>query len=679
MKTILAVSVFASLFLPVMSVAASVYEMPAVLVTAARMREEIKKEPQAVQIITGEEIRQIGAYNTTHAMQMAVGLNLSEAAHARDSIMGGNAVMLRGMNINHTLVLVDGRRLADEDTSQTHNAYILNRVGVHSIDRIEIVRGASSALYGSDAMGGVINIITKIPEKEGSTIGIDTGTREITNYYSYDTGKIGRWSSSFSAQFTKVRPVGVKNDKISGGVVYKGYDVLSHGPQQQFSLGVRYDFENINKNKLRFDFNYFNEEGKLSIADASMDIGIWRTELNKNEREYVDRKEFSTGLTYTGETRKNTYEFKAYYSRLKKDSRTYNDRMISANPFPAFGPRAKLHQKIETMRTVFSSVYPSYDYDNATYYIWGLDAADTLKADKHMLIFGGEYRKFSHKGTRLAESVNGIKHRGSYDFSTVAVFLSDLWQVSNRLYLTPALRFEYNNQFGSYTTPKLGLTYNLDDHTRFKANYGKGYKAPSISELYMRWNHAGNTINGNPDLNPEKSKSYDFSLEWERGKSFGKITYFNNKVKDLINTEHVRKNLYLYKNINRAQIRGTEMEIGKHISNRWTFKASHVYLDAKDKSNNFRLNNRAQNTFQFQFLYDDHKDYGYKAAFGDVFSNDYRFDGKNYSYNMVSASVRKKWGRRFSAVFALYNLLNKEVDDLYVTGREWAIGVEMKF
>lgn len=119
MKTILAVSVFASLSLPVMSVAASVYEMPAVLVTAERTEAEVRKEPQSAEIVTSEDIKRSGAYDMRSALLSVLNLSVERSRPAKNAGMGGHQVMLRGMNTNHTLVLVDGKRMADEDTSVT--------------------------------------------------------------------------------------------------------------------------------------------------------------------------------------------------------------------------------------------------------------------------------------------------------------------------------------------------------------------------------------------------------------------------------------------------------------------------------------------------------------------------------------------------------------------------------
>ena len=134
-----------------------------ILVTASRTQELLKTEPQSAEVITAKDIQRMGADDVLSALALADNLNLSKAG------MTGNSVQLRGMSTNHTLILVDGKRIAGEDASNTTNVYALQRLNVSDIDRIEIVRGPSSSLYGSDAMGGVINVITRVPKKAGGT------------------------------------------------------------------------------------------------------------------------------------------------------------------------------------------------------------------------------------------------------------------------------------------------------------------------------------------------------------------------------------------------------------------------------------------------------------------------------------------------------------------------------
>lgn len=125
-----------------------------VVVTASRTEQEIRQTPTAVEVITQKDLERTGANTLTEALKTATDLNITQSAM-------GNNVSLRGMNNNQTLILVNGRRVRTEDTNDSANKYELNRVNMSDVDHIEIVRGAASALYGSDAMGGVINIITK--------------------------------------------------------------------------------------------------------------------------------------------------------------------------------------------------------------------------------------------------------------------------------------------------------------------------------------------------------------------------------------------------------------------------------------------------------------------------------------------------------------------------------------
>lgn len=179
----------------------------AVVVTASRTKELIKNTPAAVEVITQADMKKMGADNVVSALRLAENLNLEASG------MVGNEVMLRGMETRHTLILIDGQKQAGEETANTTNVYTLSRLNIDHIDRIEIVRGPSSALYGSEAMGGVINIITKVPQKESVIIGASTGTKSERNYYTYNSGKQGHWSATINANFTKDRKVNKWQDE----------------------------------------------------------------------------------------------------------------------------------------------------------------------------------------------------------------------------------------------------------------------------------------------------------------------------------------------------------------------------------------------------------------------------------------------------------------------------------
>ena len=256
--------------MPISSGAEEVYSLPEMVVTAEKMPVESKKEPQAVQVVDQKEIESLGAVNATQALELVTGINLSSGKAGSTASMGGTQVMLRGMNTNQVLILVDGRRMADEDTSQTKNAYLLSRIPLSTIDKIEVVRGPSGAMYGSDGMGGVINIITKKPDKEETVLGFHTGEAEWGEDLRYTTGKLGRWNSSFHYSTAKVRPLSYRNQGTDErGIITDGWDVPGYGRRQEIGLDTVYDFENRNENKVRFGVNYFDESMLTRFADAS--------------------------------------------------------------------------------------------------------------------------------------------------------------------------------------------------------------------------------------------------------------------------------------------------------------------------------------------------------------------------------------------------------------------------
>lgn len=666
-----AAAIMTSLYLPVQAAGTDGQQQlqsKDVIVTATKTKEEVRAVPQAVEVWTQEDLQRMGASDVVSALQLANNVNLSKAG------MTGNAVMIRGMSTNHSLILVDGRRYAAEDTDVTTNVYALERMDLSDIDRIEIVRGPSSSLYGSDAMGGVINIITKVPDKAGGTVGVVTGTQNTAEYMNINFGKHHRWSTSFDARLDRRRPFNrytYSSAATMGGMtsVTDGSNRSLYGMRRMYHLASVYDFENENDNKLRFDLEYHDDDLRSDFAPAWFSRGPMKLYTAKDKHEYYHEQEKAASVEYTGKTKRNEYMFRTYYNELKKNSLIDNGRDL----FPGM------------METILGGMYPRSDMDRAKYSTWVTEARDTMYlGSHHNLTFGAEYRKLKYEGTRLAGSPVGLdKDMAGHEVNSYAGYIEDLWQVNDKLLLVPSVRYEHNSQFGSQTTPKIGLTYNLNSNWRFKSNYGRGYKAPSISELYMEMHRAmGSTtvdIYGNPDLDPEKSTSYDFSLEYDKGRNFGKLTYFNNRVSNLIEADRLYGTTYTYVNVAKAHIDGIEAELGHRFGDRWTVKLTHNYLDAVNGRTDERLNYRAKNTTTVQLLYDDHKENGFSAVLWDQFSSDYRFDGQDYTYNMLNFSFRKKLGSGFSLYGGVDDIFNKKVDDIYIDGRMWRIGAEWKW
>ena len=683
---------------PLSIAGAADYTLPSVVVTAERQAISAKQEPQSVTVLTREDIEKKGASNVSEALADVLGLDSSRGSQNSTSAMGGHQLMLRGMNTNQTLVLVDGHRLADEDTGQTQNVYILSRMDVSQVDRIEVLRGPAGAMYGSDAMGGVIQIFTKKPGTKEMDYGFQLGSREHTTHFRYDPGKRGRWSMDVHGRLTKVRPISFRNiGPDSRGVLYDGYDTPAYGNQQQFGFDGIYDFQNQNENQLRLGLDYFHEKTTLGMADATMTLSqmtrgtgmppqiaglVPPIVVQKEATSQTERKEWSSALTYTGNTGRNAYEGRIYYSQMRKHSENRNHRPgaegIDLSAFKGTMFEGALPGMLQRMQQMLDEKMPTYSFDRARYTQWGVDGKDTVRLSHHSLTFGGEFLSNAYEGTRLISQKVEPGKEAKHSRKETAFYVSDWWTISKKWHIAPSLRLAKGSEYDWVGTPKLGLTYEWNDTTRLKVNYGKGFRAPTISELYLRMDtgHPVEVI-GNPDLVPEKSTSYDVGVAWERGKTSYGISYFHNRVKHLIDTQYVGDH-YLYVNRNKAEIQGVEMTFSHGLSDRRTLEMGYTYLDAKDSALHTRLDNRSRYTWVTSLTYDDHKDYGFTGKLWDSFHGQYHFDGADYTYHAVNLAMQKHWGKTYQMNFGVYNIGNKKIDDLYVNGREWYVGMEYK-
>lgn len=688
------------LFLSPIYTLSAMESLPEMVVTAQRQPLLQKEVSQSVEVVTAKDIERMGASNVSEALSLAMGLDLSRGSQNSTSAMGGHQLMLRGMNTNQTLVLVDGYPLADEDTGQTKNVYLLSRLDVSQVERIEVLRGAAGAMYGSDAMGGVIQIFMKKPGNEGGTYGWQVGSRENTTHFRYDGRGEGRWQVAMNGRITKVRPISFKNKgPDSRGVMYDGYDTPSYGNRQQVGVDVLYDFQNRNQNTLRFTTDYFHEKMTLRMADATMTLSQMTQEsgmpskisdlvppisIQKNATNRTERKEWSTSLTYAGETDRNQYEGRIYYSQLDKNSWDSNDRpgaeaLDLSGLAAAHYPPAMLETMKQRLQERLDTIMPTIASDHGRYDRYGIEGRDTMTFNHHHLTWGGEWTRQVYQGTRLISQINHPGEEARHSRQETALYVSDWWEITPKLYLSPSLRLAKGNTYAFRGTPKIGLTYAWNDTTRLKFNYGKGFRAPSISELYLRMD-SGHPVQvyGNPNLSPETSQSGDIGLEWERGNTAYGLSYFHQNVKNLIDTQYEMGH-YVYVNRKQARIQGVEGTLSHSLANHWKLKESYTYLEAVDKNTHEWLDNRSRHTWMTSLSYEGESPYGWSGTLWDAFHGNYRFDKRSYTYHTVNLSLQKHWGKERRMTLGLYNIGNRKINDLYVNGREWYVGMEMGF
>ena len=462
-------------------------------------------------------------------------------------------------------------------------------------------------------------------------------------------------------------------DMDEWGSITDGYESNMYGMHRLFHGTAIYDFENNNKNKIRFDIFHMNDDFQAEFPNmTSLSKRIF---YNKDKKEWYhyDKNEYS--IEYIGKNEKNSYQIRTYYSRLNKESNLINKRETFS-------------KDLEKRK---GGKHPKADMDSAVYINWIVEGKNTAYiGEHHNVTYGAEYRNVFYEGTRLGGSPAGLnKVKKAHSVKSYAGFVEDVWQVTDRLVFIPAIRYEYNERFGSEITPKIGMTYELEPHVRLKVNYGKGYKAPTISELYMDMNRAMGpaivSIKGNPNLKPEYATSYDITLEGEQGNLFTKVTYFNNSVYNLIDAKTTKRGpngmpaLIEYFNVGEVQINGTEFTLGVHFNPRVTLKAVYNTINATDKKTNARLSGRPEAVTTVQLTYDDHRAAGIMAVLSDRFTSNYYQNQKSYSYNIMDFVLEKKWSKDFATIFGVDNILNKKEPVMAIDGREWRVSGQWKF
>lgn len=635
-----------------------------VVVTATRTEAEVKTVPNTVEVITSEDIKKIGATDVYSALRLADNVNIIKTTT-------GRKISIRSMDTNQGLILVNGHRVAGEDTPTLQNSSVLNRINIANVERIEIIRGAASAQYGSDALSGVINIITKksTSAEPTVTVGANTGTESMNNYYNIDFGKQGNFSGTLNVNFGKDRNV----MPADGGVGY------FFGPNQSYDFSGTWDLDD--NHSLTLDASYYKSKQRANWVDSmkAMADGMIsalppfaanKVEANLKGFDYygkmnTSQKDFS--LTYDGKTDNSNYSIRTYYSHLNKY------RML---PYEAI---------LAYVGSAFSGKTPQIG-ENNEYTIWGLEGHDTVQInDNHLLTFGGDYNKYTVEGDNIGDSTS------SKDTTTYAGYIQDEWMVNDKLLLIPAVRYDHHSDFGSKTTPKIGMTYFLNDNSRFKANWGKGFKAPTVTDLYSDYYHAGSTILGNPDLRPEESTTWDISYEAEANGNFGKLTYFNNKVDNMISTRDVAglKSTTEYYNIDgTTKTNGIELTLGRHFDDNWTLKLNSNWTNADNRTasaatseGGHEVDGIADNITTLQLDYDDNNDYGYSVSlWNQWFSNNYDGSSKKaYTYNTTNFVVNKKLGEGNRIYAGVDNIFNTKIDAFNLDGRIWRVGAEWTF
>jgi outer membrane receptor for ferrienterochelin and colicins len=475
----------------------AVIDLNGIVVTATRSGRPLKDVPIHTQVVYGTELQKTDANSLGDALTgYFPGIDFRNLSAGS----GGSSIQMNGFGNKYLLILVDGERLNPGDTKDNVD---LSRINTENIERIEIVRGASSALYGSDAIGGVINIITKKNAKacEGSI-----GTR-FSDYgeqrYFVDLGlKNGGLTSRTSAVYNKLDGWDINPEELGKTVEATKNYTLSQRFGYQFSdrLNATGDFSyfrriDYNSTPLLEDRRYEDYSGRISanykLSDAHQLEGVW----------YADHY-----MSYS-------LDMPAIGQDTKHYDKTFNSGRIQDNI------------KLSTNNSLVAGV--EYNKDNL----------------------------FSANGLSDGKTAQAL-----------IIFAQDVWDISPLLTAVAGGRMTFHSEYHENTTWQLAMNYRPGAFN-LRGAFGRGFRAPTLKELYMDFNVPGApiTIIGNQSLKPENSNYYSLSAEYAHGKFNASVIGQYNNLNNLITEVFAPTNtnippfVYQYQNISKAEMLNVEL------------------------------------------------------------------------------------------------------------------------
>lgn len=475
--------------------AVDVYTLDPVVVTAQREETEELKTPAAVTVLTSEQLQQTGATGMQEALKFTNGL-IIHAQGPRNISQGtmSNKVVIRGVE-KGTLVLVDGVPINQS------GRYNLEDIPIESVERVEVVRGGGAVLYGSEAMGGVINIITK-GERQNS-IKAAIGNYGIQNYagsvqagklgvtYSYDhTGKIDNISKP-------TEPGGSHSSSTPAGVYYN----IIRGEHN--NLNWRYSFNDnlyfthtYGRNSDHYQYRYNGRDYAPNTGKTYKDV-LHSTEENL------------ASLHYEKE------DLKAYifYNRREQETRNWTAKSSSD----------------KTNAGKFNPDKRTYSNSGYTDESLGLDISNRWHFDENSVMFGFDFQR-DMLDSMSSNVIKGRYSRNMYSFyGQLDYHFTEKTSANLNLRETWTQKDEAGNSFNKFT-PEFILMHELDENTSLYAKAGKSFMMPTFSQLYG----TKGTILPNPGLKPQQGNHFELGWKKDIGNQSWRLALYNYTIKDSI-------------------------------------------------------------------------------------------------------------------------------------------------
>ncbi|MFA7084351.1 MAG: TonB-dependent receptor [Arcobacteraceae bacterium] len=563
------------------------------ITSATKTKKNIDGVTASVEVVTSEDIKKIAASTLKQVFEKIPSLNAQYGRFPHPSAASKASISIRGVGSNGTLILLDGKRLSGE----TESPYELNRIPASMIERIEIVKGSMSTLYGSDAIGGVINVITKKATKQSSTLDIKYGSNgsgeaKEKNLNFVTTGSVEDTRYKLFGSFIDTTSYSLKKSYKQVATNPNTGTVMPANPQHGISgqsdvtylnestiksVGTRVEHDINDALTVGLDINYFTEDNEGVYLGAAKFSGgglIKNTPVKSIDEN--KRLDISTDLNYIISDNLQT-SLKYYRSDYKKRNET--------TPLNFTGP----------VNTKFSANVTIDNIESVTTY--ALNEANLITA-------GLDYRKETRDSSAInpdPTSVEFITKEVTYK----SAFIQDEIAINESLNATLGARYDHISNANNKVTFQAGVVQKLNETTNVRANYAQGYRTPDIAELYVvspsfkNGKRLGAEVVYGPkgasyDLKPEESQSFEVALNNRYYSLFSEIVLFHTQIKDKIelvtyNNANNATRYYTSENIDKVEITGAELSLDYAFYDNLNSSLNITYLDTKDKATNKEL------------------------------------------------------------------------------------------
>lgn len=588
-----------------------------VVVTGTGTHRRMSQSPVPISVITAKDLKEAGITTFEDAMS-----KLTPTFSFYTNGMG-TTMSMNGLPDGYVLILENGKRLAGDDT--------YNRIDMANVKRIEILNGAASALYGSDAIAGVVNIITNDAKNR---VNLSSSTRyssknRFTQSVNADihTGKFGSYTSYQRQQADgwQLSPLAEEKNKKTGEVKLVETDKEASNAFHSNSVSQRFVYDANSRLSFYARGAYFNNandrpitEYKYNMLHESYIYGAG-AQYMINKSSHINADFFADNFTSSYDYIQKSGKFQPGDTEERKRTRYYN-----ANIRGVF--RLGKYNKLSA-GTEFVSEYLNSESDN-------------------------------------------ISKKTMY---TMAVFAQDEITLRSDLQAFVGLRYIYHENFKNYATPNVALLYKLHDFN-FRASYAAGFRTPTLSQLYATDVAKTNdrlTL-GNTKLKPEKNDYYSFNAEYVHSRFSITATAFLNNVRNMINyrtlspeiaAEYGHDEVRQRDNIDKARIKGVNVAFSSYLGAGFSLNGGYSFIDAEDVNAHKPIDKSVKHAGNIAALWSHHW-------------NNYRLN-VNLNGRMQSRRFSQTYG--YAPKFQIWNLHTTHTFSLGDFVLEPGVGVENIF